>query len=118
MAREQSKYGTSIKRLVLCVEAAKEGKDISSGIWTSPTWTPEKFWQWFHSCLNRKINRKDRRERTYRKMQEEHKQYMRRDARIINDYARRVMRRGLNVLSTPEMRAKYPHINNNMGEEI
>lgn len=39
---------------------------------------------------------------------------LRMDARIINDRARRVFRSGLNILSTPELKKKYSHIDNHI----
>jgi hypothetical protein len=80
-------------------------------IWPPERWTWADFRRWFIKCLQLKINRHDG--RTWRKFDREYQRNLRCDADVINDYARRVMRRGLNVLRTPEMRRRYPHINNN-----
>ena len=71
---------------------------IATGIWSDPAWTRAEFMAWFHKCLNAKINR-TRLAVIGRKCSDKYQQGLRRDARIINDYARRVMWRGLKAVN-------------------
>ena len=93
---------------------AKQGKSIKTGMWDTPYFTPEQFENWFRDCLNAKINRTDTRK--FRKFGTEYQWDLMKDSRIINDSASRIVRSGCNILNTPEMKKRYPHINTNWGE--
>lgn len=74
--------------------------------------------RWFRECLNAKINRGLA--RTGRKLDGDYQTELRRDARHINDYfGRRIRNSGCrNLLRTPELRRRYPQINNQEFEAI
>ena len=74
-------------------------------------WKQADFFRWFWDCLDAKINRDDK--RTWRKLSYEYQMNMMRDARRINEhYGRRIRQSGRNILSVPEMKKRYPHIDN------
>jgi hypothetical protein len=84
---------------------------IDTGVWTEPTFTKDQFYQWFRKCLNNKLCRGNS---TYTDRQRNKL----RDARIINDYQRRINHRGLNVLTDPKLKRRYPHIDNNLVTDL
>jgi hypothetical protein len=75
------------------------------------SWNKARYQEWFMSCLHNKINRTDT--RTGRRLDEEYQKKMQGDGRTINAYyGKRIRHSGCNgLLATPELRARYPHIN-------
>ena len=66
---------------------------------------------WFVSCLNEKINRLD--VRRGKKDTPEYRQALARDVMIIRErVTTRIGRTGRNLLTTPEAKRRYPHIDN------
>lgn len=102
-------YVTSRPRLLACYRAAKEGRSIRTGIWHDPGWNPDRFLSWFRLSLDQKITSEGRR---YRKLDAQYQSDLRHDARIINDYARRIRWTGRNLLRNADMITQYPHVNN------
>lgn len=76
--------------------------------------TGREWLKWFREKLHEKINREDK--RNWRKLDREYWRDLRWDARIINEYAKRIRNPGMNLLRTPEMRRRYPHVNNQQYE--
>ena len=84
--------------------------------WFSEYWNYNQLRSWFMRCLNNKINRNDT--RTGRCYTQEWQQNMTRDARIIQQYyGQRVRRSGSNILNTPEMKRRYPNLDNSPYED-
>jgi len=83
--------------------------------WFSKYWKLSDMHKWFINCLNVKINRNDN--RNGRCYSDEWQRNIIKDARIINENKRRIINRGMNLLCTPEMKQKYPEINNNIWED-
>lgn len=110
-------YHTMAKTLMAAYHLFKGNPDarISTGMWEHPIWTAHEFWQWFNKCLNEKINRNDTRK--WRKLDSEYQTNLRRDAWKINDYGNGLRMRGCDILDTKEMRARFPHINNQRCDE-
>jgi hypothetical protein len=111
-------YFTSVPRLLATARWFREHPDgsMKTGMWTEPTWLALDFHAWLLRCLHRKIDREDG--RTWRKLDPEYQDLQRRDARAVNDYARRVRHYGCSgLLVTPEMRRRYPHVNQQEMEE-
>lgn len=81
------------------------------GIWPDREWSFREFRQWLIDCLNRKINREDTRKgRCYT---EKYTQDLQHDKRIIEDrYQRHVIWGGCNLLNTPELKRRFPDIDN------
>jgi hypothetical protein len=82
---------------------------LQTGVWSDPVWTRDAFLHWFHDCLLQKINRGDT--RPWRCLTPQWQADMAHDARLINDAARHIRWSGRNLLRTPEMRRRYPHVN-------
>lgn len=83
------------------------------GIWPDESWNFTDFQKWFIKCLNEKINRQD--SRTWRKLTPEYQLNLKKDSWRIKDYYRsRAVCSGCNLLNTPEMKNRYPHINTRM----
>jgi len=80
----------------------------------SEHWTRQDFMRWFWDCLNAKINREDKRQ--WRRLTDEYQNDLRHDVRVIRDYMRRVRWSGTNNLRLKDLKERYPHINNQMGE--
>jgi len=81
---------------------------INTGDWKEPTYTKEAFYKWFNHCLNMKTGGEELTEKDYILM---------RDARRIKDYYQnRVHCQGRNLLNTPKLKVKYPHIDNYTAE--
>ena len=81
----------------------------------SEYWDYNQLRAWFIRCMHNKINRADT--RTGRCYTPEWQHDMLLDARIINQYSRRIRHTGCNVLNTPEMKRRYPHIDNQPYED-
>jgi hypothetical protein len=84
---------------------------VKVGVWPETTWNAGQFREWFHTCLMEKISFRSpcKGRKTTRQYQLE----QRLDAQVINEFhGRRIVRRGRNILRTPEMRRRYPQINN------
>ena len=82
---------------------------IKTGVWTDPEWGRAEFLVWFRECLDQKINRDDR--RPWRCLTREWQADMAHDARLINAAVRGIRQSGCNLLLTPEMQRRYPHVN-------
>lgn len=101
----------TLRQLIKAYKWAKTGKgemEISYGVYmTGPQWLA-----WFRGRLNEKINRLDNR-RGFRKMDSEYQWKLYRDARTINDYyGKRIRNSGCrNILSTEQLRRRYPEVN-------
>lgn len=97
-------YRTTTKNILIAkryFETNPDGK-ILTGIWTRPSWTKQDFYQWFKKCLNEKTGGADYTERQWKRI---------RDCRIVNDYyQRRIRRSGVNILTEPTMKRRYPEI--------
>jgi len=105
----------SIRALVDAARHFKANPDMAfeiTGLWPPERWTLVTFRRWFLRCLHNKINRHD--SHPWRKLDYGYQSDLCHDASIINDYARGMMHRGLNLLRTPELRRRYPHVNNNI----
>lgn len=76
------------------------------------SWNKYQFDAWFMRCLHAKINRQDA--RTWRKLDPDYQDALTGDGRKIHDYTmRRIRHSGChNFLRTPEMKARFPHIDN------
>lgn len=110
--RTEGTYTTDLPHLLTAARWCKahpEGR-LATGIWGNPTWTTTDFWQWFRACLHAKIDRGDT--RPWRKLSSDYQRDLALDARLINDYTgRRIRRTGSRgLLRTPELRRRYPHI--------
>ena len=107
-------YRTTARRLLDTMAAAKANPKatIKTGIWSDPYWTGAQARIWFWARLDDKINRNQ--PPRGRKHDAEYQQHLAIDARAINDYyGCRLRHRGCRgLLRTPEMRRRYPHINN------
>jgi hypothetical protein len=102
---------TSAKLIIRAFQFFKkhpEGR-LRTGVWSDPAWTRDAFLAWFRECLNRKINRGNT--RPWRCLTPQWQADMAHDARLINDAARHIRWSGRNLLRTPEMRRRYPHLN-------
>lgn len=110
MSHRDTYYPVSKARIVECYHAAKRGLRIPTNIWHTPYWEPERFLRWFSGCATARSNRDDPRA-NWRKMQFTYQGDLCHDARIINDFARRIRWPGSNLLRTPELRERYPHVN-------
>lgn len=62
--------------------------------------------------LNDRINRVDPRTPKGRKSSDAYQRHLDHDARAIADSAQRAVQRGRNILSTPELKRRYPQIDN------
>lgn len=110
MPRDTTLY-TSAARLLETHRDWSQHQDRVMQVDWCTTWTYADFCKWFADCLNSKINRTDPRA-TWRKMQSDYQNAQARDARIIKQfYAERVVRSGVNILTTPELQRRYPQIN-------
>lgn len=101
----------NIETLRLRLNLAKQFP--SAVVWT--TWnyrlTGSQYQTWFRKCLNEKINRTLN--QTGRKHDQNYSQNLLRDARIIRDnLSNRGRMSGRNILSTPELKRRYPAIDN------
>jgi hypothetical protein len=67
-------------------------------------------------CLDRKINREGTRQ--WRRLGSEYQSDLRCDAQTVNDYYARRLRHTAcrNILRTPELRARYPHVSTQSAE--
>ena len=84
---------------------------VKVGVWPETTWNAGQFREWFRTCLMEKIS--FRSPRTGRKTTPQYQLELWLDAQVINEFhGRRIVRRGRNILRTPEMRRRYPQINN------
>jgi hypothetical protein len=106
-------YRTTLPKLLAAYRFFEQCPDgqIRTGMWEQPTWTADEFRGWFRGCLHAKINRNDR--RPWRKLDDAYQLSLAIDARTVNDYyARRMRHTGCrNILRTPELRRRYPHVN-------
>jgi hypothetical protein len=104
-------YKTTIRHIKLVKEFFREHPEgrIPTGIWSDQYWNKREWYRWFHRSLQAKISDD---KRPWRKLSDLYQSDQRRDARIINDYAKRIRWPGRNLLSTGELRRRYPHINN------
>lgn len=73
-------------------------------------WTKADFMRWFHKCLSEKINRED--QRNWQDLSRQYESDLKHDCRIVRDYARGIRWPGINMLNLPELKARFPHINN------
>lgn len=90
---------------------------VKTGIWDDPYWQADKFKRWFSGRLDEKVS-SHMPGQNWRKMQPGYQADLRRDARIIQDYGNRVRHYGCScLLSTPEMKARFPHIDNQPRED-
>lgn len=107
----------TIPRLISAREFFRLNPDgrLSTGLWDDPVWTRATFQRWLLKCIHKKINREM--PDVGRKRTQEYQGHLRRDAGIIRDAMHRVRRTGTNILSTPEMKRRYPHIDNPPREE-
>ena len=104
-----------IARLEVLLEAARLYRAdpetlIDIGVWPPEVWTRADFRRWFVGCLHNKINRNDGRQ--FRKLSSEYQSSISHDAQIINDRERGLRRSGRNLLNTPEMKRRYPTVDN------
>jgi hypothetical protein len=88
---------------------------IDTGAWPPEVWTRADFRRWFVGCLHNKINRLDG--RRWLKLSSEYQSGLAHDAQIINDRKRGLRRSGCNLLNTPELKRRYPAIDNPEREE-
>lgn len=104
----------NIKSLIRVYRFFQQNPDgeIKTGIWDDPVWDKEQFLSWFRSCLMSKINRNTGKD--WRKLSESYQIALMRDSIIINQSANRSYHRGYNILSTPELKKRYPHIDKNI----
>ena len=90
--------------------ANPEGR-LSTGIRDDPVWTRDEFNRWFLNCLHAKISASAR--AAGRKLAPEYQAFMRRDCHRVRDYRRRIRNTGCrNLLSTPELKRRYPFVDN------
>jgi hypothetical protein len=85
---------------------------VKTGIWKEKeTWNYQEFKKWFYGCLLEKINSHNI--VLGRKTSPVYQEDLWTDARIINDYfGKRIRNSGRNILRTPEMKMRYPEIDN------
>jgi hypothetical protein len=89
---------------------------VNVGVWPETTWDARQFWKWVHECLMDKIASHD--PQNGRKMTRHYQLDLWRDAQVINDFfRRRIVRRGRNILRTPEMKRPYPQIDNSTWDD-
>ncbi len=82
-------------------------------------WDYADFRRWLRRSINAKIESKAPISRCkYRKCDPDYQRDLRQDAHTINDYyGRRIRCTGCsNILRTPELQAKYPHVNTQPNE--
>ena len=110
-------YLTTARHLLAALHALRAGQHVQvpTGMWDDPFWTLKQFHCWFRKALDAKINREDTRFRDWRKLQQDYQVSLGRDAQIIHDAGRRIRRSGCNLLSTPELKRRYPEIHNPEG---
>ena len=104
-----------IARLPALLEAGRLYRTDPAAVLTVNVWPPEAwaradFRRWFMTCLHNKVNRQDRRQ--WRKLTPAYQDGLSHDARIVNDSARGVRWSGCNLLSTPELKRRYPAVDN------
>lgn len=116
---QSDEYQTDVPHLLAVARWCKRHPDgwIITGIREEPRWSANRFFNWFRECLHTKIDRGDT--RTWRKLRPTYQADLRRDAVLITDYIHRHIRYSgcRNLLMTPEMRRRYPHINNQPRED-
>lgn len=104
----------SARTLVAAMYAAKADPRLCfpTGCWPNDRLTATEFRQWFTACLEHKINRAL--PQLGRKHDSDYQLDLQCDRRTIDDYTqRRVRNTGCTgMLRTPELRRRYPHINN------
>jgi hypothetical protein len=107
-------YRTSIRNISTAIRFFKANPDaeIPTGMWSHSRWTRDEFYRWFHESLNEKINRES--QPTGRKHTANYQNDQRWDARQVNEYMGKRLRHigSTGLLRTPELQARYPHINN------
>lgn len=87
-------------------------------VWPPVAWRFDQWQVWFLRCLNAKINRNDPRA-NWRKMDESYQDGLQCDRVTIENYLfRRIRNTGChNILRTPELKRKYPHIDHQEKED-
>lgn len=108
---QQCKDGTHRTRPCNIVRAVRflrghPAREIQTGIWTNDRWDWQSFRNWWRTAIADKTN--PLRGRSWRKLDPVYQAEMRRDARIIRENARGLVRSGVNLLSTPEMQRRFP----------
>lgn len=105
----------SVRRLLDARQMFQSNPDalLKTGIWYEQFWGKDQFMKWLYGCLDKKININgiDPR-KSWRKCQDEYQQLLRRDARRINEYFQGLRSPGRNLLEIPELKARYPMVDN------
>lgn len=107
-------YGTTFNNIKTVIQFFREHPDgkLQTGMWTDPVWNAQQFHRWFMHSLHAKINRDDT--RSGRCFTVEYQTKLYNDARVINDYAKRIRWGGCGLLRTPEMKKRYPQVDSQM----
>lgn len=110
-------YHTTARKLLQAYQIFKANPQarVTTGIWSEECWSREDFNRWFIRCLHAKINRNDGRKG--RRLTEDYQLDQWLDSRIIADHARRICHSGHSLLRTPELRKRYPQVNNQTRED-
>ena len=106
-------YRTSIRNIRVSREFFRANPDgsIPTGMWDTPTWDAKSFTRWLRACLDAKINATV--PMVGRRFGDDYQAGLKRDARIINEYHNRRRHSGCrNLLNTKELKARYPHVDN------
>lgn len=99
------------RQLIQAVQWVKANPDGRVKIRRDESVSSREYMVWFNKCLDNKINRADT--RCWRKLTDEYQQNLGLDAYIIHQTLnQRVRRSGRNFLRTPELKRRYPDIDN------